>query len=35
MRSIGVNPRSRLDADIYVTSLADLSPDTFERLLPP
>jgi beta-phosphoglucomutase len=35
MRSIGVNPRSRLDADIYVTSLADLSPDAFERLLPP
>ena len=34
MRSIGVNPRSRLDADIYVTSLADLSPDAFERLLP-
>jgi HAD superfamily hydrolase (TIGR01509 family) len=33
MRSIGVNPRARLDADLYVTSLADLPPDAFDRLL--
>jgi beta-phosphoglucomutase len=33
MRTIGVNPRARLDADVYVRSLADLQPDAFERLL--
>jgi beta-phosphoglucomutase len=35
MRSIGVNPRQRLDADVFVASLADLPSDTFERLLAP
>jgi len=35
MRSIGVNPRSPLAADIYVKSLADLTPDAFDRLLAP
>jgi beta-phosphoglucomutase-like phosphatase (HAD superfamily) len=35
MRSIGVNPRSALAADIYVRSLADLAPDAFDRLLEP
>jgi len=36
MRSIGVagsHPLAYLDADIVVTSLADLSPDAFEHLL--
>jgi HAD superfamily hydrolase (TIGR01509 family) len=33
MRSIGVTKNGRLDADIFVTSLADLPPDAFERLL--
>jgi HAD superfamily hydrolase (TIGR01509 family) len=33
MRSIGVNPRSPLAADVYVTSLADLPPGAFDRLL--
>jgi HAD superfamily hydrolase (TIGR01509 family) len=33
MRVIGVN-RSALDADVYVRSLADLSPDAFEKLVP-
>ena len=33
MRTIGVNAKSPLAADVYVTSLADLPPDAFERLL--
>jgi HAD superfamily hydrolase (TIGR01509 family) len=33
MRSIGVNARSRLDADVYVKSLADLPADAFDRLV--
>ena len=33
MRSVGVNPRQRLDADISVASLADLAPDAFDRLI--
>ena len=34
MRSIGVTRNGRLDADLFVTSLADLPPDAFDRLLP-
>ena len=34
MRSVGVTKNGRLDADLFVTSLADLPPDAFERLLP-
>jgi beta-phosphoglucomutase len=34
MRSIGVKKNGRLDADLFVTSLADLPPDAFDRLLP-
>ena len=33
MRTIGVNARATLDADLYVKSLADLQPDAFDRLL--
>jgi len=33
MKTIGVNARTPLAADVYVTSLADLPPDAFERLL--
>jgi beta-phosphoglucomutase len=33
MRSIGVKKNGRLPADVFVTSLADLPPDAFERLL--
>jgi beta-phosphoglucomutase len=33
MRSVGVSMTARLDADVSVTSLADLPPDTFDRLL--
>jgi len=33
MRTIGVNAKSRLAADLYVTSLADLPADAFDRLL--
>lgn len=33
MRSIGVTKNSRLDADRFVTSLADLPSDAFDRLL--
>jgi HAD superfamily hydrolase (TIGR01509 family) len=33
MKTIGVNAKTPLAADIYVTSLADLPPDAFERLL--
>ena len=33
MRSIGVSRSSRLDADVAVTTLADLPEDAFERLL--
>lgn len=33
MRSIGVNGTSRLEADVYVTSLTDLDPDAFDRLI--
>ena len=33
MKTIGVNTRTPLAADIYVSSLADLPPDAFERLL--
>lgn len=34
MRSVGVTKNGRLEADVFVTSLADLPPDAFERLLP-
>jgi HAD superfamily hydrolase (TIGR01509 family) len=34
MRSIGVKKNGRLDADVFVRSLADLPPDAFERLVP-
>jgi beta-phosphoglucomutase len=33
MRSIGVTKNARLDADLFVTSLAELPADTFDRLL--
>jgi len=33
MKTVGVNAKSPLAADVYVTSLADLPADTFERLL--
>jgi beta-phosphoglucomutase len=33
MRCIGVNPRSVLDADVFVRSLEDLPTDAFDRLL--
>ena len=33
MKCIGVNPKLRLAADIYVGSLADLAPDAFDALL--
>jgi beta-phosphoglucomutase len=33
MRSIGVNARQRLDADVAVSSLADLPKDAFENLM--
>ena len=33
MRSIGVTKNARLDADLFVQSLADLPPDAFDRLL--
>jgi beta-phosphoglucomutase family hydrolase len=33
MRSVGVSMTARLDADVAVTSLADLPPDTFDRLV--
>lgn len=33
MRSIGVTRNGRLDADIFVKSLAELPPDAFDRLL--
>jgi len=33
MRSIGVNARAHLDADISVASLVDLPPDAFDRLV--
>jgi len=33
MKTVGVNAKSPLAADVYVTSLADLPPDAFERLL--
>ena len=32
MRTIGVSRTERLDADVFVKSLADLTEDTFERL---
>jgi len=35
MRTIGVNPRTRLDADVSVGSLIDLPPNAFDRLLNP
>lgn len=34
MRCIGVGDVAVADADVYVTSLADLGPDAFEALLP-
>jgi beta-phosphoglucomutase len=34
MPSIGVTRNGRLLADVFVTSLADLPPDAFDRLLP-
>jgi beta-phosphoglucomutase len=33
MRSIGVSQTTTLDADVFVTSLAELSEDAFEKLL--
>jgi beta-phosphoglucomutase len=33
MKCIGVNPKLRLAADVYVRSLADLAPDAFDALL--
>jgi len=33
MRTIGVNAKVRLRADMYVKSLVDLKPDAFDRLL--
>lgn len=33
MRSVGVSMTTTLDADVAVTSLADLPPDTFDRLI--
>jgi HAD superfamily hydrolase (TIGR01509 family) len=33
MRSVGVTKNGRLDADLFVRSLADLPPDAFDRLL--
>jgi HAD superfamily hydrolase (TIGR01509 family) len=33
MKTIGVNAKTPLAADIYVTSLAELPPDAFDRLL--
>jgi hypothetical protein len=33
MRSIGVNRKGSLQADIAVSSLTDLAPDAFEKLL--
>jgi HAD superfamily hydrolase (TIGR01509 family) len=35
MRSIGVTKSGRLDADVFVRSLADLPADTFDRLVRP
>ena len=32
MKSIGVNPKLRLDADVYVRSLTELAPDAFSVL---
>lgn len=34
MRSIAVSRTWRLDADLFVKSLADLAPDAFDSLLP-
>ena len=34
MRCIGVTKNGRLDADLFVTSLVDLPPDAFEKLVP-
>jgi beta-phosphoglucomutase len=34
MRSVGVSMTTKLDADVAVTSLADLPSDTFDRLVP-
>ncbi|HET9263625.1 MAG TPA: HAD family phosphatase [Vicinamibacterales bacterium] len=33
MRSVGVSRGTRLDADVYVTSLDKLPPETFDRLV--
>jgi beta-phosphoglucomutase-like phosphatase (HAD superfamily) len=33
MKTIGVNTRAPLAADLYVRSLADLAPHAFEALL--
>src|SRR4051812_21402292 len=33
MRTIGVNPRAPLAADVYVRSLTELSPEAFDRLI--
>jgi beta-phosphoglucomutase len=35
MRSVGVSMTAKLDADVAVTSLAELLPDTFDRLIGP
>ncbi len=34
MRSIGVSRTKTLDADVFITSLADLPDDAFEKLVP-
>ena len=33
MRSVGVSMTAKLEADVAVTSLAELPPDTFDRLI--
>ncbi|MGH9174519.1 MAG: HAD family hydrolase [Vicinamibacterales bacterium] len=35
MRTVGVNHTTLLDAEVVVTSLTDLPPDTFDRLIGP
>ena len=34
MRTIGIGSPERLDADVVTASMADLPPDTFDRLVP-
>jgi hypothetical protein len=35
MRSVGAGPGAGSDADVTTPSLADLPPDTFDRLVAP